>query len=219
MASARRVLGAAETRADKPPVAQEARWVSKTRPTLQARPGGKAPIMIRLGLLSELRGGDAGLDPYTEPIRRVEQPLRERGVALVRRDPDLVLADAGRVEDVDASCPVIAYERADGGMLWWDFEPHGGRARRVLKSRRVVGLLQLTRYAHLACYNRPCAEDAYHIQRIYEAADGALPRLAPPSPIALGESDLRKIEVGYGFWAFRCCDPLPDYEIDGDGGK
>jgi hypothetical protein len=170
--------------------------------------------MIRLALLSEMQGRDAWRDPYTEPIRRVEPHLAARGIALVRREPDLLLADGGRIEDVDSPCPVILFDKSDGGMLWWDSASQGGRGRRLLKSPRVLGMLKLTRYVRPEFYNQDCAEDAYHIERIYQAAPGLLPRPETTPTIAVADRDLGRIEVSYGFWAFRCCDPLPAHQID-----
>jgi hypothetical protein len=170
---------------------------------------------LKVGILSELLGGNAGLDPYTEPFRRVESLLPDRGVALVRRDPDVILADVRQIEDFDLGCPVILFDKSDGGMLWWHFASHGGAARAWLKRRRVVGVIKISRYTRLQHYNGASAEDAYHIGQIYGAANGALPAAVKVPAIVLGEKDLRKIDIGYGFWAFACCDPLPGYQIDG----
>jgi len=174
---------------------------------------------LKLGILSELLGGDAGRDPYTEPFRRVEGFLFDRGVALVRRDPDVILADVRQIEEFDLGCPVILFDKSDGGMLWWHFAPHGGAARSWLKARRVVGVIKISRYKRLEHYNGASAEDAYHIGQIYGAANGALPAAVKEPIIVLGEKDLSKIEIGYGFWAFACCDPLPDYRIDDGADK
>jgi hypothetical protein len=170
--------------------------------------------MIRLALLSELCGRDAGQDPHAEPIRRVAPQLHARGVALVRQTPDVILVDGGNAEAIPGSCPVILFDKSDGGMLWWNFASHGGWGRRLLKSPRVLGMLKLTRYTRAECYNHACAEDAYHIEQIYRAANGELPRPGPAPTLAVGDRDLSRIEVGYGFWAFHCCDPLPDHRID-----
>ncbi len=174
---------------------------------------------LRVGILSELLGGNAGLDPYTEPFLRVEGLLPARGVALVRRDPDVILADVRQIEDFDLGCPVILFDKSDGGMLWWHFASHGGAARAWLKRRRVVGVIKISRYLRLDHYNAAYPEDAYHVGKIYGAANGGL-QPAPVGPvIILGEKDLSKIDIGYGFWAFACCDALPDYRPGGGADK
>ncbi len=169
---------------------------------------------LKLGILSELLDGDARRDPYIEPFRRVESMLLDRGVALVRREPDVILADVRQIEDFHLACPVILFDKSDGGMLWWHFAPHGGVMRSWLKARRVVGMIKISRYTRLNHYNGAYAEDAYHVGQIYRAAHCDLPS-PPEGPfVVLGEKDLSKIEIGYGFWAFACCDPLPDYRVD-----
>lgn len=170
---------------------------------------------LKLGILSELLGADAGLDPYLEPLIRVKGLLLDRGVSLVRQNPDVILADVRQVEGYNLSCPVILFDKTDGGMLWWHFAPHDGAARVWLKVPRVAAMIKLSRYARLDHYNDACAEDAYHIGQIYAAAEGDLTAGAAAPVIALGEKDLSKIEIGYGFWAFACCDPLPDFQIEG----
>jgi hypothetical protein len=140
--------------------------------------------------------------------------LLARGVELVREDPDLILADAVPIEGRPVACPMIVYERCDGGMLWWNFASHGGKARVWLKSPQILGMMKITTYTHPRYYNQDCAEDAYHIEQVYAAAADRLPRPDPAPPIVVGEKDWRKIEIGYGFWAFRCCDPMTAYRID-----
>jgi hypothetical protein len=174
---------------------------------------------IRLGILSELLGGNASLDPYIEPFRRVEGPLLARGIALVRHDPDLILADVPQIEEMDAPCPVILFDKSDGGMFWWQFASHGGKGRSWLKARRVVAVMKLSRYPRLDQYNGTFAEDAYHIGQIYAAANGDLPPVPVEPTIVLGEKDLSKVDIGYGFWAFACCDPLPDYQLNSGADK
>ena len=174
---------------------------------------------LKVGILSEILGGNATRDPYIEPFRRLEGLLLKRGFALVYRDPDVILADVRQIEDFDFGCPVIFFDKSDGGMLWWHFAPHGGAARSWLKSRRVVGVIKISRYTRLHHYNEACAEDAYHIGQIYETANGDLPHALREPVIFLSEKDLSKIEIGYGFWAFACCDSLPDYRIDGGADK
>ena len=89
---------------------------------------------LRLGILSELLGGNSALDPYVEPFRRVEGPLLAHGVALVREDADVILADVPQIEEIAPTCPVILFEKSDGGMFWWQFASHAGKARSWLKA-------------------------------------------------------------------------------------
>jgi hypothetical protein len=175
--------------------------------------------MIRLGILSELLGRDSRHDPCIEPFRRIEPALLARGVALVDRHPDVVLADAAEVEQMEVPCPVILFEKSDGGMFWWQFASHNGKGRALLKSRRIAATIKISRYPGPDHYNTHCAEDAYHIEQIYRAAKGDLSPFRNASTVSLGEKDLRKVEIGYGFWAFACCDPVLNYQINGKGDK
>ena len=174
---------------------------------------------IKLGLLSELLGGDSRYDPCTEPFRRVEGPLLARGVALVRCDPDVILADAPEIEEIETPCPVILLDKSDGGMFWWQFASHGGKCRGLLKSPRIASVIKISRYPQADYYNGLIAEDAYHIDQIYAAANGDLAPLPVAPTIMVAEKDLTKIDIGYGFWAFDCCDPQPDYQLNGGADK
>jgi hypothetical protein len=174
---------------------------------------------IRLGILSELLGGNSSLDPYVEPFRRVEGPLLARGVELVRSDADLILADGPQIEEIDAPCPVILFDKSDGGMFWWQFASHGGSGRSWLKARQVASIIKISRYLRSDHYNGVIAEDAYHIGQIHAAANGGLAPVPVEPIIILGEKDLNKVDIGYGFWAFACCDPLPDYHLNGGADK
>jgi hypothetical protein len=171
--------------------------------------------LIRLGILSELLGGNSTYDPCIEPFRRVEEPLLARGVALVRSDPDLILADVPQIEEINAPCPVIHFDNSDGAMFWGQWASHGGKRRGWLKERRVAAVIKISRYTRLNHYNSTFAEDAYHIGQIYAAADGDLPPVAVEPVLILGEKDLSKIDIAYGFWAYACCDSLPDYQLNG----
>jgi hypothetical protein len=174
---------------------------------------------IKLGLLSELLGGNSRFDPCTEPFRRVEGELLARGVALVCHDPDVILADAPEIEEIDAPCPVILLDKSDGGMFWWRFASHGGKSRSLLKAPRIASFIKISRYPRADYYNGAIAEDAYHIDQIYAAANGDLAPVPVAPTIMVGEKDLTKIDIGYGFWAFDCCDPLIDYQLNGGADK
>ena len=174
---------------------------------------------IRLGILSELLGGNSHFDPWLEPFRRVEAPLLARGVALVRSDPDVILADVPQIEEINAPCPVILFDNSDGAMFWWQWATGGDKRRSWLKDRRVAAMIKVSRYTQLNHYNGSSAEDAYHIGRIYATAKGDLPPAAVEPMVVLCEKDLSKIDIGYGFWAFDCCDPLLDYRINGGADK
>ena len=174
---------------------------------------------IRLGLLSEILGADSTRDPYLEPFRRVEGALLARGVALVRSDPDLILADVPQIEEINVPCPVIHFDSSDGAMFWGQWASNGDKRRAWLKDRRVASVMKISRYNAPIHYNDPLAEGAYHIGQIYAAANGALPAVAAEPVVVLGEKDFTKIDIGYGFWAFDCCDPLPDYRLNGGADK
>lgn len=171
--------------------------------------------MLRLAILSDLVGGGYS-GPFLAPLRRAAAELAARGVALVRADPDLVLADTDRVEAAAVACPLVLLDLSDGGMLWWYGAARGDRARAWLRSERVLGMVKVTRYTSAALYNLPLAEGAYHLQRVYEAAAGALPPRPLEPTLALTEDDLQRIELGFGFWAFPWCDPLADAPLDPD---
>jgi hypothetical protein len=178
--------------------------------------------MLRLAILSDLLGGDARSAPFLEPLRRVAGELAGHGVALVRSDPDLVLADTARVETAAVACPLVLFDVGDGGMLWWYGAPHGDRARTWLRSGRVLGMIKVTRYRSAALYNAAVAEGAYHLHRVYAVAGADLaPRLVTPA-CPLTDEDLGRIELGFGFWAFDWCDllagapPVPDAGRDID---
>jgi hypothetical protein len=170
--------------------------------------------MLRLAILSDLYGGDARSFAFLEPVRRVGRELAGHGVALVRTDPDLVLADTNRIETAAFACPVVLFDVSDGGMLWWFGDPDSDRTRAWLRSGRVLGMIKLTRYRRAALYNIPLADGAYHIHQVYEAGAGGLtPRLLTPAR-PLAEEDLGRIELGFGFWAFSWCDLLANSSLD-----
>lgn len=163
--------------------------------------------MIRVAFLADRMNVEGYSDAYVEPVLRVAPLLPERGVALVDDAPDVALATSSRAAQAPPDLPLILYDTTDGGMLWWQHAPHAGVGRRWLQSPRVLGMIKITSYKGLRFYNTPCADEAYHIQQIYTVA----PELSPPPPpplVELSEADLAKIEPGFGFWAFSCCDAL-----------
>lgn len=168
--------------------------------------------MIRLAILSELLGADAGADLYLEPALRVRGELAREGVSFVRDDPDVVLVDSPQIEAAPDHCPLILFDKTDGGMLWWYGSLHDDRTRAWLQSPRVVGTIKLTRYRSKDYYNRPCAEGAWHLHQIHAAAAGAFADTIQPPACDLDDASFGRIEVGYGFWAFA---PCMDWELPG----
>jgi hypothetical protein len=164
--------------------------------------------MIRVAILSQVLG-DRSADPaYVEPILRVAGPLLSRGVEIVHDDPDVVLVDVDRLESVDTSLPLVLFDRSDGGMLGWYGTGRTDLARRWLRSPRVGGVVKITRYTGVDFYNTPWTGGGYHLHLIHEASPQAFPRPEPYSVGAIRERDLTKVELAYGFWAFRHCDGL-----------
>jgi hypothetical protein len=170
--------------------------------------------MIRVAFLADRMNSAGYPDAYVEPVFRVAPLLRERGVALVEESPDVVLATTSRAAQAPPDLPLILYDTTDGGMLWWDHAPHGGAGRRWLKSPRVLGAIKIAKYRDVQFYNLPCADEAYHIQQIYAAAPQDLSPPPPPPVVELNEADFTKIEPGFGFWAFDCCEALASRPLD-----
>jgi hypothetical protein len=111
---------------------------------------------------------------------------------------------------------LIIFDVSDGGMLWWYGAPHEDRMRKWLKSNQVVGIVKVAKYQNLELYNMPLSEGMYHIQMVCDAAPHRLSTCKLAPVFLLEAKELSKIEVGFGFWAFRFCDLAaqngPDWE-------
>jgi hypothetical protein len=172
--------------------------------------------MIRLALLSHLRGEDRPPDAYLEPLLRLERTLPAHGLTLVRDRPDVVLADCELRTGAETSAPLILFDRTDGAMLWWHGTDRVDLAREWVRSPRVCGVVKISRYRDLSLYNTPWVGGAYHLAQIRETAGDAFHDLAPWPVLPLEEGHFKKLGLGFGFWAFAACDRLAEAPGDLD---
>lgn len=171
--------------------------------------------MIRLAVLSRMLARDGRYETFLiDPLLRLEGPLRDHGVALVEQAPDVLLVDIEQTEGIDPGLPLILFDRSDGAPLWWHGTGRVDEALRWLRAPQVRGMIKVCRYTGGALYNTPWVGGAYHLHRVHEATPEAFPAWKPVAFPEVTESDLAKIELGYGYWAFGECDWLSGRIID-----
>jgi hypothetical protein len=173
--------------------------------------------MIRLAILSRLLHGlDSANRFMIEPLLRLEPALRDRGVCFDAEQPDGVLVDVDPPAGFTTSQPVVLLDRTDGATLWWYGTSQIHLARSWLRSPQVKGVIKVSRYTNTRLYNQPWAGAALHLHKIYETSPATFPDILPTQVPEVTEGDLRKIVLGYGYWAFAECDRLAEAEIDLD---
>ena len=156
-------------------------------------------------------------DYFLQPLARLVEPLRERGIEFSRTHGEVEFADCDHGPPATGR-PLVLFDRSDGAFLWWRFHPRGRITRDLLEASNLLGLIKISRYSNRDTYNCVTVDTSHHARLIGEvhATSMAAGSDAPVSPIS--ESAYSRIRLGVGYWGFDQCGPLiatSDVELAG----
>ncbi|MBS0203134.1 MAG: hypothetical protein JSS49_09570 [Planctomycetes bacterium] len=148
-------------------------------------------------------------DYFLQPMARLVQPLRERGIEFSPTRGDIEFADCEQGPP-STERPFVLFDRTDGAFLWWRFHPHGTIARDLLEVPNLLGLIKISRYSRRETYNCVADDTTHHARLIREihpvpVSAGSEALVRPISPAAYS-----RIRLGVGYWGFDQCGPLAD---------